>query len=75
MSMDQATPRLRQLEGPTGMTSAEIIYMRALSLVELARECGLVLTINTQPRHPLSMGNYDMHVDVRTSNKAYRGAA
>lgn len=46
-------------------TNQEVILRRATALVELARECGLVLTIDTRPRVPLAMGHYDMVVGVR----------
>lgn len=46
-------------------TGTEIVLHRAAALVEFARECGVVLTIETQPRQPLAMGHYDMVVGVR----------
>lgn len=46
-------------------TNRDVIFRRAVALVELARECGLVLTIETTPREPLAMGHYDMVVGVR----------
>lgn len=46
-------------------TNRDVILRRAVALVELARECGMVLTIETQPRKPLMMGFYDMAVSVR----------
>lgn len=46
-------------------TQTDIILTRATALVELAREFGLVLTIETKPRQPLQMGYYDMVVGVR----------
>lgn len=46
-------------------TNREVILRRAVALVELARECGMVLTIETKPRQPLMMGFYDMEVSVR----------
>lgn len=47
----------------------EVILRRATALVELARECGFVLTIETQPREPLAMGYYDMVVGVRPARR------
>ena len=44
---------------------SEIILGRASALVELAREFGMVLTIETKPRQPLAMGHYDMVVGLR----------
>lgn len=43
----------------------EVVLTRAAALVQLARECGMVLTIETQPRQPLAMGHFDMVGGVR----------
>ena len=69
MSMDK--PPL----STAGHTNRDVIYMRALSLIDQAAACGLVLTITTKPREPLAMGNYDMDVDVRPNHNSYRGGA
>jgi len=50
-------------------TNRDVILRRAVALVELARECGLVLTIETQPRQPLKIGHYDMVVGVRPARQ------
>lgn len=49
----------------TYKVNLDAIQARAEKLVALATECGVVLTINTQPKAPLAMGNYEMVVDVR----------
>lgn len=43
----------------------EVVLNRAVALVQFARECGMVLTIETQARQPLAMGHFDMVVGVR----------
>ncbi len=52
---------------PTTETESmrEVVLTRAAALVEFARECGMVLTTETLPRQPLSMGHFDMVVGVR----------
>lgn len=52
---------------PTTETESmrEVVLNRAAALVQFARECGMVLTIETQSRQPLAMGHYDMVVGVR----------
>ncbi len=50
-------------------TGTEIVLTRAAALVEFARECGVVLTIETHPRQPLAMGYYDMVVGVRPARQ------
>ena len=47
----------------------EAIRFRATQLVELARLSGVVLTIDLEPRQPLSMGNYRMAVNVRPARQ------
>ena len=47
----------------------EVVLNRAATLVQFARECGVVLTIDTQPRVPLAMGHYDMVVGVRPARQ------
>lgn len=49
----------------TYKVNLDAIRARAESLVKLAKECDVVLTINTTPKQPLAMGNYDMTVEVR----------
>lgn len=51
--------------GASMNTGTEIVLTRAAALVEFARECGVVLTIETHARQPLAMGYYDMVVGVR----------
>lgn len=45
----------------------------ARRLIERAQHSGVVLTIETQPRQPLAMGNYDLVVETREARKG--GAA
>lgn len=47
----------------------------AAALVRLARQNGLILTIETQAVEPLAMGNYRMQITVRTSHESYRSEA
>lgn len=49
----------------TNQSAANIIYAKALELVNQAKREGVVLTIETQPKQPLAMGNHRMHVSVR----------
>ena len=53
----------------TPETNRDVILRRATALVEFARECGYVLTIETQARRPLLMGHYDMVVGVRPARQ------
>lgn len=55
-------------------TNQQIIAHRALALVELAKEMGFVLTIETEALKPLALGNYDIIVTVRESHESYRSA-
>lgn len=50
-------------------SAANIIYAKALELVNEAKREGVVLTIETQPKQPLAMGNYRMHVSVRVARE------
>ena len=45
--------------------AANVIYAKALELVQQAKREGVVLTIETRPKTPLAMGNHCMHVTVR----------
>jgi hypothetical protein len=45
-------------------------YIEMLQLINRAREDGIVLTIDLQPRYPLAMGNYDMIPHARYSRAA-----
>lgn len=47
----------------------EVVLNRAVALVQFARECGMVLTIETQPCQPLAMGHFDMVVGVRPARQ------
>lgn len=49
--------------------AANVIYAKALELVQQAKREGVVLTIETRPKTPLAMGNHCMHVDVRVARK------
>ncbi len=49
------------------------VRMAAKRLVKRALAVGVVLTIETQPRQPLAMGNYDLVVQTREARKG--GAA
>jgi len=51
--------------------ASNVIYTKALELVQQAKREGVVLTIETEPKQPLAMGNYRMVVAVRPA----RGAA
>ena len=46
-------------------TNQEAIVAMAQELVAVAQRCGFVLTIDTKPRQPLAMGNYDTVIDLR----------
>lgn len=48
---------------------------RAKTLTDLAGLYGFVLTINTSPKQPLSMGNYEMQCELRVSHDVYRSAS
>lgn len=50
--------------------AANIIYAKALELVQQAKKEGVVLTIKTRPKTPLAMGNHCMHVDVRIARQS-----
>ena len=47
----------------------EVVLNRAAALVQFARECGMVLTIETHSCQPLAMGYYDMVVGVRPARQ------
>jgi len=49
-----------------------MIANAALKLAEFAFECGFTLTIETVPRKPLALGNYDLEIEVRESHANYR---
>lgn len=49
----------------TTQTALTAIHRAALNLVTEAQRCGVVVTIDTTPRHPLAMGNYWMQASVR----------
>lgn len=51
----------------------ENIKWKAEQLIALAKQVGVVLTIETVPSKPLAMGNFEMWVDVRPANEIYRG--
>jgi hypothetical protein len=45
--------------------AANVIYAKALALIQEAKREGVVLTIETRPETPLAMGNHCMHASVR----------
>ena len=47
----------------------EVIRRRALALIELASEWGIIVTIKTKSDKPLAMGNTYMHLDVREARE------
>ncbi|WP_343735239.1 hypothetical protein [Acidovorax sp.] len=49
----------------TNGTALTAIHRAALNLVTEAQRCGVVVTIETTPRHPLAVGNYWMQASVR----------
>lgn len=51
---------------PEGYSEASAaVTTEAAVLIERARRAGVVLTIETQPRQPLAMGNFDLIVETR----------
>lgn len=51
---------------PEGYAKASAaVATEAAVLIERARRAGVVLTIETEPRQPLAMGNYDLMVQTR----------
>lgn len=48
------------------------ILQGAQLLTDLAGSYGFVLTIQTAPKLPLAMGNYDYQCELRISHDAYR---
>lgn len=46
-------------------TNLENIKWKAEQLVALAKQVGVVLTIETVPSNPLAMGNFEMRVEAR----------
>ena len=51
---------------------ANRLAVSAQMLSEIANLNGLVLTIETTPKVPLSMGNYTITVSIRPSRETYR---
>lgn len=51
---------------------ANRICVGAQMLSEMANLNGMVLTIETTPKQPLSMGNYSITVSIRPSHETYR---
>lgn len=47
----------------------EVIRRRALALIKLASEWGIIVTIETKSDKPLAMGNTYMHLDVREARE------
>ncbi len=47
----------------------EVIRRRALALIELASEWGIIVTIENKSDKPLAMGNTYMHLDVREARE------
>lgn len=52
--------------------AADMIFDAAQELVLQAAQNGLILTIETAPKHPLAMGNYTQNINLRPHNKLYR---
>jgi hypothetical protein len=51
----------------TKMTAKEHAYfVKLLALINEARDNGVILTIELEPRYPLSQGHFDMKPGVRT---------
>ncbi|WP_019919084.1 hypothetical protein [Methyloversatilis discipulorum] len=75
----EAHPRIRAALSaieplPEGYAKASAaVATEAAVLIERARRAGVVLTIETEPRQPLAMGNYDVVVQTREARKG--GAA
>lgn len=55
-------------------TNQETIYAMALNLAKLAKACNVVLTIETKPLKPLSMGNHEIIVNVRPTLESWRNS-
>ena len=53
-------------------SNLENLKWKAQQLVDLAKQVGAVITIETVPNKPLAMGNHEMRVDVRPANEIYR---
>lgn len=53
------------------MNKQDYIREFALQLVEMARENGVVLTIETRPSEPFAMGSYTMQVHTRLTRTEY----
>lgn len=50
-------------------TNLENIKWKAEQLVALAKQVGVVLTIETVPSNPLAMGNFEMRVEARPARQ------
>ena len=46
----------------------EQVHAEARALIEYAASKGIVLTIETRPKKPLAMGNYDFAVETRDAH-------
>lgn len=55
-------------------TNLEAIYLMAENLAKLAKACNVVVTIETKPLEPLSMGNHEMVVNVRPTLQSWRNS-
>lgn len=51
----------------------ESLHLGAKILTETASAYGFVLTIETAPKQPLAMGNYEYQCELRVSHDVYRG--
>ena len=51
------------------MKDIEVIRRRALALIELASEWGIIVTIETKSHKPLAMGNTYMELHVREARE------
>lgn len=59
----------------TNATNLTAIHAAALILITEAQRCGVVVTIENKPHHPLAMGHHDMRVSVRPSRRPPPSAA
>ena len=50
----------------------QALHKKAEKLVRLVQSYGMNLTIETSPREPLAMGNFDIVVTLRAANELYR---
>ena len=74
MSIDLGFPKPEEINNQEDYDKAiDGILRLAGALCDLAFDYGLVLTIETKPRTPLAMGNYDLRFQLSASHQMYRG--